>query len=494
MAAKTMSPTASLLKSSRLFSLPPPLPRPATEQAWQPTPFYSDVATTYYPTHAAITTPQSSRHRGDWGLKRNLPRKTTTNTNTPFIQVEALDTVDHITEFNSSAYYHLTLRKFQEMKLPLSVHEEQSQYQDSTNTPTRSVFESLVDDAADMIDATSIQRHDLRPSIEQNKRRRRWKYKGDAWMVGNSTSEIHFQAYVRKQLRKRKAEFQDFLMKTLIKRKERIERQNAMDQGTTPKNISASDSELEAFIRTLRSDKDKSELRSLVHAFLDLPIAYDRYGQDLSSAISATHPSVGLSYLRTNARLLNHPVLGPLAEWSPPVEARVLVPSRGSFNNTSHAKLGVGGIVTNDLIPGAFRSSDKYRSYRQNSDSEEVPAVRTFDPDLVGGGKVWVQPRAASVDEKGRIMLKTQRALSRDVELRKDSTMILNETSVEKRQPDDAIPDVKLSSQFRPSASAASSANTYGLGNFAHKTIPRATALSEDEQADFISQFKKLTE
>lgn len=64
------APTAQLLRSSRLFSLPPPLPRPKQEDRRGTGVETSDTAITPYPTYQIITTPGSSRSRGDWGLKR----------------------------------------------------------------------------------------------------------------------------------------------------------------------------------------------------------------------------------------------------------------------------------------------------------------------------------------------------------------------------------------------------------------------------------------
>ena len=73
---QSLSPTANLLRNSRLFSLPNPLPRPVVgETVGAGITKASDSATLPYPTHQAIVTTRSSLARGDWGLKRNLPAR-----------------------------------------------------------------------------------------------------------------------------------------------------------------------------------------------------------------------------------------------------------------------------------------------------------------------------------------------------------------------------------------------------------------------------------
>jgi hypothetical protein len=113
MTAARLSPTASLLRNSKLFTLPPsvslPPVRPSAEAE-----AYSDSATTHYPTRAAIETPRSSLHAGDWGLKRALPLKSTTRTSTPTIRLPGhIDSESHVTDFESAADHVVTLKKWQ---------------------------------------------------------------------------------------------------------------------------------------------------------------------------------------------------------------------------------------------------------------------------------------------------------------------------------------------------------------------------------------------
>src|SRR5271167_5280501 len=119
MASRSVSPGGALLRASRLFSVPPPLPRPAGDLSSTAI-FNSDTATLPHPIHLSITTPQSSLARGDWGFKRPLPLRSTTKSSTPVIRVDAIDTFEHITEFASAADHSLSLQKWQEMGVPLS--------------------------------------------------------------------------------------------------------------------------------------------------------------------------------------------------------------------------------------------------------------------------------------------------------------------------------------------------------------------------------------
>ena len=139
------SPTARRLRSSRLFSLPPPLPQPAMElltRAGQVK--VSDTATQPYPTRQAITAPASSRNRGDWGLKRPLPDKTN-NTSSPHVRINAIDTLEHITDFDSAADHTLSLEKWQEMNIHMASRPDSTATHIYPTTPGPSAFSSIMD-------------------------------------------------------------------------------------------------------------------------------------------------------------------------------------------------------------------------------------------------------------------------------------------------------------------------------------------------------------
>ena len=115
------SPTARLLRKSRLFSLPPPLPAPevGSEHLAAGMTRGSDTATLPYPIRQAIATKPSSLGRGDWGVKRPLPLKSTTASSNPTLRIMAVDTIEHITDFESAADHVRTGEKWQEMRVPM---------------------------------------------------------------------------------------------------------------------------------------------------------------------------------------------------------------------------------------------------------------------------------------------------------------------------------------------------------------------------------------
>lgn len=63
-------------------------------------------------------TPESSRSRGDWGLKRPIPRKV----DSKYLRFSNIDTMEHRTTFESSHDTVMTAKKWQEMGVPLKVN------------------------------------------------------------------------------------------------------------------------------------------------------------------------------------------------------------------------------------------------------------------------------------------------------------------------------------------------------------------------------------
>ncbi|KAL9046692.1 MAG: hypothetical protein Q9214_000533 [Letrouitia sp. 1 TL-2023] len=391
MAVRRLSPTASLLRSSRLFSLPPPLPRPTDDLATS-SDFESNTATLRYPTHAAIETTQSSLHRGDWGLKRSLPQRFTSKTSNPTIRVDEIDSIDHITDFDSAADHTLTLRKWQEMGVPLSMPIERGRGSNRMHnsshkfTPAASVFEASFDN-------TESQRETVGQS--------RWKFEGP-WLAGRTDGE--FEQYVARQIRRRRLEFREFLRDRLSELVHVSRRRAAQVEGEqhdeSAHNIS--DSHLDEYIKRLRHDEQKLSL--LVEEFLDLPTgsgpaANEKYATiDSEKGPPRTHLSAGLSYLRSASHIDNHPVLGPMED-GPPVQARVLRPQRLASRGPkySRALFGVGGIAIDDHVLAAHSST-------------AGQGIASFDPDIPGGAKLWIHPSRAKIDPHGRIKLDPKRS------------------------------------------------------------------------------------
>ncbi|PHH52641.1 hypothetical protein CFIMG_008395RA00001 [Ceratocystis fimbriata CBS 114723] len=393
MATQRVSPGARLLRTSRMFSMPKPLPVAHDSVAniyATPT-----TATAPYPTSQAISSPLSSRAKGDWGLKRPLPLKTTLNTTTPMIRVKAIDAVEKVTDFNSAADHGLTLQKFQELGVALTmpvshIHRVQS--------GKVSVFE-------EDYDFTAINE---KPNEVSHKR---WKFKGP-WLGG--MTEGQFKKYLI-SLRQRKPEFREFVRAKLAAEVTQNEAREAMEQGKgtapPPKTASEiSEEMLNDYFLRLRDDSARFNIYSYVSEFLDLaPIAPPNQGSKEADVVvrpvspyanegpPKCHPSAGLSYLRTSQFLSNHPLYGPQKYRL--TRARILSPWKGS----EVPKLGVAGVIT-DIPLGQNRFNVRTPA-KIESEMSNVPGILNFNPEIVGGAKVHVNPKMARVDSQGRIIL-----------------------------------------------------------------------------------------
>lgn len=390
MNAQRISPTANLLRNSRIFSLPQALPRPSHDYL-SFNKADSDTATLPYPTHATIETTQSSLSKGDWGLKQSLPRRSTAFTSTPLIRMTGdISSIDHITDFESAADHTLTLRKWQEMNVPISqALPPQRNIQHPSAYPTsKSVFESYCDNTEK---GTGRVGHG------------RWKYEGP-WLAGKTEGE--FQKFVQKKIKRRKPEFREFLRKHLSEAKEIAQRRDARERGDEVEQgvVEISEREIDIFLKQLR--QDLGSLRKLIEKFLDLPNYAELSGELSTNSDSnvksreknfsergppQTHPSAGLSYLRSASYLHNHPILGPQQQ-APPVPSRVIRPQTLRDIKNARALLGVAGVVARDN--------------RNTSNKDQgPPGLTTFEPDAPGGAKIWVHPEHASIDSRGRIKL-----------------------------------------------------------------------------------------
>ena len=387
MAVGKLSPTANLLRNSRLFSLPPPISQPT--QSFAATHKYtSDSATSPYPTNAAIETTQSSLSRGDWGLKRSLPSKSTARTSTPIIWIRNIDSPYNHVEFGSAANHALNLRKWQEMNIPMTSTRKGLPQRASSSgrfTGARSVFESDID------------------NIERRKglaKLARWKYQGP-WLPGQSEGD--FQAYLKK-VRGQKSRFRRFLRQYAAEKLALSRRSSDLEEGKDVSHgpVELSDVEFNDFLAHLR--RNSEALNALIQEFLDLPPHKTADFESPSSGLAqlaqeppSTHPSAGLGYLRTSSYIHNHPILGP-QERKKPIISRIISPQSSAFGRIrTHALVGVGGVVTNDSAKSMYGKVD-------------VPGIRMFDPDIPGGGKVWERPIQAKINSRGRIDLDCMRA------------------------------------------------------------------------------------
>lgn len=399
MAAARLSPTANLLRKSRLFALPPAL-SPPQDPATSKTVFESDTATLPYPIRASIETPASSRARGDWGLKRPLPAKATTDKSSrPIVRVKAIDTFEHVTDFESAADHTVTLEKFQELHMPMSLPAKIN-YANALIPRHQSPFENLVDNTEN---SESLNE----PGAKQ------FRHSGP-WLAGQTETE--FQAYLHR-IQRRRPELLQKLRERLVAKRTSERRKQAQDNGEDLEGldqpVQVTEEEFQNYVKSLRSDP--LALGPVVFELLDLPsppaVPSDRIGSryyqspgtKLSSpeyAISGppkTHPSAGLSYTRSHALLYNHPKYGPQT-YQRPVEARILRPKGRFKGRMSKAIAGIGGIAVEDLNAMTF------------AEQSGPPGLSYFDASIPGGAKYWVTPVRASVDSEGRIGLASYRA------------------------------------------------------------------------------------
>lgn len=465
---QSLSPTANLLRNSRLFALPNPLPRPNVGETYGAgVTRASDTATLPYPTHQAIATTKSSLARGDWGLKRPLPaRSRLLQVSDPVLRVTQLDTIEHVTDFDSAADHVRTRQKFEELGMPMMKGMAQMKEYDLSGTPPQGAFEVRDDttsyDTALGMDEAGLYLQALKENSKRNANgskefkpfrpppvdaavhnSRRWKHQGP-WLPGMNADD--FTAYLSKEISKRRSEFNSYL-REFVKNEIYTTRQLAasrdgevapMDaqeaekwkQERSKQWAQISEQDIKAGIKSLRRETANNPLASklvtkLIVPFLRLPtirFKYTAYAEDASNrdieqyqfdqetAPLSTHPSAGLGYLRTRAYIANHPILGPQSSPSP-VPARVVQPRTTSRAKESYAKLGVGGFVANDQ----YRSTDISSSSRANfSNSRDV---ETIDIDTPGGRKVLVQPMFGSVSNDGRIHIKLKRSTGAEVQV-----------------------------------------------------------------------------
>ena len=269
----------------------------------------------------------------------------------------------------------------------------------------------------------------------------RWRFKGP-WLAG--LTEGDFDTYVTKQVRKRKGAFHKYLRaacaEAITKENKRIALEQGGEAGEHLRAGDVTETQLLEYIRSLR--ENSTELFGQIRKFLDLPpapnpalptgtawitgmldkpggsqmpIDSEDYQPTSNSPYAdlgppATHPSAGLSYGRTSAHTFNHPVYGPQSK-KPPVQARVIQPKAAGRGNYPPL-LGIGGFVVN--VPAgdtSFNLWGRYgRSARNRPEHSVIPGLVAVEPHKVGGSKAYVNPKSASLDTKGRIVLKVEQA------------------------------------------------------------------------------------
>ncbi|KAL4914696.1 NAD(P)-binding protein [Aspergillus aurantiobrunneus] len=373
---KTLLENANLLRKSRLFSLPQalePLGTAATKSIYNE----SDTATLPYPIRASVVTPASSLSRGDWGLKRPLPAKATSQKSSRPV---------HVTDFDSAADHTMTLEKFQDLNMPISL-------------PTRVNYSTSI-----------VPKHNKKTGTAAGAEAKQFRHTGP-WLPG--LSETEFGMYLKK-VQKDKPELVRKLRERFVASRTAEKKKQAQDKGEDLENIPAvTEEEFQNYMKALRSDP--YSLGPVVFELLDLPSApavpNDRIGtkyfaspptkmpavEYADQGPPVTHPSAGLSYTRSHASIYNHPRYGPQS-YQRPVEARVLRPRGKVRGKNGRAIVGVSGITFEDVSSMTFAE-------------QGAPAgLGSFDANIPGGAKYHVTPIRASINSNGRLYLASYRA------------------------------------------------------------------------------------
>lgn len=334
--------------------------------------------------------------------------------------------MEQVTDFESASGHTLTLEKMQEMNIAISLPHATSGLNETTqDTHLQSVFEDDFDFTA--LDAKTIALAG----------QRRWKYKGP-WLASLTHGE--FQNFLKKQVQGRREEFRQVVREHLAQKQTLEARRQEIAAGTSeeaqkpavrPEEVT--DEQITEFSRVARKHPD--ELYALISKFLDLapidhegmdhlgPMApdqskkldpldpYARYGPPI------THPSAGLSYLRTASFLENHPVYGP-QRLQAPIQARVL-----GISDRVQARAAVGGFVA-------------YNSVNLG----KLVGVEYLSP---GGTKMWANVASAQVDSTGRAILQVRQVQGKDSLVQEEMQGMRRVFREEVEKPESEQPPVK---------------------------------------------------
>ncbi|EXJ80710.1 hypothetical protein A1O3_06994 [Capronia epimyces CBS 606.96] len=447
MSAVRLSPAASLLRNSKLFAIPAPLTLPPTEPSSEPVAF-SETATTPYPLRAALETPTTSLRRGDWGLKRSLPVQQTTKSGTPTIRIQGgIDTREHIADFESAADHVITLRKFQELNLRVTLPATR----DRRSNSRTSVFHPEVDHTAaeplpvldkkyapsSWLNMTPSERtahlpQHLKETLQEAAKEkeaeshsegtpashsapspgpspsslsaqttRRWRYSGP-YLAGMNGME--YETFLKKITKEKRAEFTAYVKRHLSEQRLEQHRAAALGEGragaTKPAEVTEED--VAGYLRELRSEPGK--FGPLIVEFFDLadgprPSSQTTdpwsYGRDTiaadpyrESGPPRTHPSAGLSYLNSEMFSQNDILVGP-RDTRPPVPARLLR-SIPTTHNRNIPVVGVAGFV----VPQPTHTSLTDYNWKWEPTKD--------------GPKMVVTPTAATVSHAGKAEIQTR--------------------------------------------------------------------------------------
>jgi len=321
------------------------------------------------------------------------------------LRVNEIDSIEGITDYSSATDHGITLKKFEQLHLPVTVPETKSGFTRDSPKPLRSVFEEDTDVTA------------MSPENRIKLVDKRWKFDGP-WLAGIGHGE--FNQWLEQRVRPKRAQFHNFLKRKLAAEINNEESQKAIDAGEPePPAVKASgitEDQLLQYLRVLRNNR--ARLFDMVGQFLDLaplkaPGLDGDFGGNTAVAFEGgnpysargppiTHPSAGLSYLRSSSFLENHPFYGP-QEKHAPVEARVVKPRRGG--DPRDLRIGVAGFITSSP-PRESKENQKGNAHTRQSGH----IYDRIDITKKGGHKVFLHPTEAIVNSMGRVELRIEEA------------------------------------------------------------------------------------
>lgn len=452
MTAARLSPAANLLRNSRLFALPSPIPLPTADR-YTDLPS-SDTATTIHPTRAALETPKTSLKKGDWGLKRALPIRTTTKTGTPTFRIRGgIDTPEHIADFESAADHVINLRKFQELDLRITLPDEKGRGRRDNVSPFAPALDNTTADTLPEIAqhdgssawlstdkayrAAKLPDH-LKATLEQyeaenraqsdsqsdsvansifgdggsvrfgadptdtpnlsNPAKRRWRYTGP-YLAG--ITEFEFDNFLNKITPEKKAAFRDVVKQHLIERRLSEQRSRALDEGSTedlsqhtPAEVT--EDEVTTHLRNLRSEP--GQFGPLIASFFDLA---DGPQQELSGTKDPW------SYGRDTITAYRYKQTGP-PRTHPSAGLSYQYSGRFILNDVRNGPLAGRQPAAARVLQSSAMSESQNKPHLgvagfvvSNPARMEVGNLK-WEP-MPGGPKCVVQPEAALVTQTGKL-------------------------------------------------------------------------------------------
>lgn len=401
--------------------------------------------------------------------------------------VRGIDTPEHVADFESAADHALTLRKFQELNIPiqLQAREYPGGYRSDITSTHRSVFQSTHDNISTSStgSAEAASNTGVWPEIKEEevfkqlpdrlqqmalqvdeeakaagndqfedsgaraleaatkargpRTHLRWRFSGPSLI---QMSGMEFDQYINNLGQKEKDLLANRIKKNILRQRlEAARDKGEMGQEITEQSISKE--EVAEYTRRLRSNPTR--FGPILAEMLDLPEGPSKPSRDsrdpweygrITLATDAwtmrgppkTHPSAGLSYLKSTAFAHNHPTQGP-QKYAAPVVARA-VKTRNRPVGGNDINYGVAGFIVPNPGSDSMKSSDNF-----------VPQP--------GGQKIPLRPIEAYVSETGTLNLRTNRVS--DHEIYNDKPL----SSLEKQQMQIKAQDVSRQAGSAPQLS-----------------------------------------